>query len=228
MMQGKWSRCLSGVGGAVLIGGLVLANYGGGIMPAEAHDHQKHAYNHPNPFKQILDKLNEVLEKLKNGGGGGAAGNYTSRWDTNNSSVSRFTPAFPGAVLDNNTGLVWEQAPDATTPPTRNWAAATLYCVNKEAGNTGGWRLPSVVELKSVQDASPGAVAPFVPGNVFTGVQSGIYWSATTIAGTMSFTTNSVWSVSFEVDGNRQAGLSPKGNSAHVWCVRGPMSESVY
>ena len=227
-MQGKWSRCLSGVGGAVLIGGLVLANYGGGVAPAEAHDQQKQSYNHPNPFRQILDKLNEVLEKLKNGGGGGAAGNYTMRWDTNKPSVERFTMAFPGAVLDNNTGLVWEQAPEAPPPVTSNWSAATAYCVNKEVGNTGGWRLPSVVELKSVQDASPGAVAPFVPGNVFTGVQSSIYWSATTMAGTTSFTSTSVWSVSFEVDGKRQAGQTPKGNSAHVWCVRGPMSESVY
>ena len=64
MMQSRWNRWLSGVGAVVLIGGLVLANYGGGIMPAEAHDHQRDAYNHPNPFKQILDKLNEILAKL--------------------------------------------------------------------------------------------------------------------------------------------------------------------
>ncbi len=40
-------------------------------MPAEAHDHQRDAYNHPNPFKQILDKLNEILAKLNNGAGAG-------------------------------------------------------------------------------------------------------------------------------------------------------------
>jgi hypothetical protein len=87
-----------------------------------------------------------------------------------------------------------------------------------------------VVELKSVQD--PSLPAPYVPValvNGFTGVQSGIYWSATTIAGMTSFTTSSAWSVSFEID-NRLAGLSPKNSNtfAHVWCVRGPMSESVH
>lgn len=229
MMRSRWSKWLSGVGGVVLVGGLVLANYGGGVTPAEAH----HGYQ--NPFKQILGKLNEILLILKEhtaGGagvaGGGGAGNQTLRWDTHNLPGSRFTTAFPGAVLDKNTGLVWEQAPDATPTPTYTWTAATLYCVNKEVGNTVGWRLPSVVELKSVQD--PSLPAPFVPValvNGFTGVQSGIYWSAATIAGSTSFTTNSVWSVSF---GDRLAGLSPKNNNtfAHVWCVRGPMSESVY
>ena len=138
MMQGKWSRCLSGIGGAALIGGLVLASYGGGVAPAEAHDHQKQSYNHLNPFKQILDKLNEVLEKLKNGGGGGAAGNYTSRWDANNTS-SRFTVLTEfgsAAVRDNNTGLVWEKLPSGST----NWADARLQCLHKAVPAVGGTR----------------------------------------------------------------------------------------
>ncbi len=37
MMRSTWSKWLSGVGGVVLIGGLVLANYGGGVTPADAH-----------------------------------------------------------------------------------------------------------------------------------------------------------------------------------------------
>jgi Protein of unknown function (DUF1566) len=90
-------------------------------------------------------------------------------------------------VLDNNTGLVWEQAPDGTP---RTWLQAIEHCVNLNVGGTGGWRLPSVVELKSVQDGTTGAVAPFVPNGPFTlspsdstpGVQSANYWSATTSA----------------------------------------------
>jgi Protein of unknown function (DUF1566) len=230
MIRSRWSKWLSGVGGVVLIGGLVLANYGAGVTPAEAH------HDYKNPFKQILSKLNLILEKLNAGGGvaplpstGGAAGNYSMRWDTNKPSAERFTVLvdFGGAaVRDNNTGLVWEQAPDATTPPTRNWNTATLYCVNKPVGGTVGWRLPSVVELKSVQDASPGAVAPFVPANVITGIQSANYWSTTTSASSgTSFTASTVLTVNF---GDGLVGNSGKIYTNYVWCVRGPMSESVY
>ena len=219
-MQSRWSRRLSGVGAVVLIGGLALANYGGGIMPAEAHDHQRDAYNHPNPFKQILDKLNEILAKLNNGGGGGGAGNQTLRWDTKNASASRFTVLtdFGGAaVRDNNTGLVWEQSPAMITPsPT--WSDARIQCADKNVGGARGWRLPSLPELTSLID--PSLSQPFVP-SMFTGVQLAPYWTATTNADS----SNSKWSVNFQ-DG--LSGFSSKSSPNYVWCVRGPMQESVY
>ncbi len=43
---------------------------------------------------------------------------------------------------------------------------------------TVGWRLPSVIELKSVLD--PSLPPPFVPVSVFTGILPFFYWSATT------------------------------------------------
>lgn len=232
MMRSRWSKWLSGVGGVVLIGGLVLANYGGGVTPAEAH------HDYKNPFKQILGKLDAILKILNppNAGGSGAsssstgsgAGNQTLRWDTNNPSTARFTVLtdFGGAaVRDNNTGLVWEQSPSTILP----WFDARLQCVEKSVGGTAGWRLPSVVELKSVQDGSPGAVAPFVPASVFPGVLPANYWSATTSASSATgYTAPSNFSVSFQ-DG--KVGITPKGNpnyTGYVWCVRGPMSESVY
>jgi hypothetical protein len=220
MIKGKWNRCVSRIGGVALIGGLVLASYSGGVVPAEAHGHDKHAYNHPNPFKQILDKLNEISTKLNNGGGGGEAGNYTTRWDSNKPSASRFTvlAEFGGAaVRDNNTGLVWEQAPTMTLP----WVDARFQCLNKAVpavGGTRGWHLPSVTELASLVDPSLGP--PYVP-TVFTGV-TGNYWSATSLAEGGSV---NKFSVSF-TDGS--VGTTGKGSSNNVWCVRGSMSESTY
>ena len=220
-MQGKWSRCLSGVGGVALIGGLVLASYGGGVAPAEAHDQQKQSHNHPNPFRQIMDKLTEVLDMLNKGGGGGGAGNYTMRWDINiTSSASRFTVLtdFSGAaVRDNNTGLVWEKLPSGST----NWSDARLKCVEKNVGGTRGWRLPSVVELASLIDTSPGA--PLVPG-VFEGVPSVSYWSATTNA----TSTNTILTVDFSDRGIVGSASRINGSMLPYWCVRGPMQESVY
>jgi hypothetical protein len=214
-MPGGWNRWLGGIGGVVLIGGLVMMNYGGGVTPAEAHGYYQ------NPFKQILGKLNEILAKLNNSnsGGGGSAGNQTMRWDSHNPSASRFTvlTEFGGAaVRDNNTGLVWEQSPTTMT----TWTDARLQCIDKNVGGTRGWRLPSVVELTSLVDQSLGT--PFVP-SVFTGVQPAPYWTATTNADSTSST--SKFSVNFQ-DG--MTGISSKSSSSFFWCVRGPMSDSAY
>lgn len=219
MTRGRRTKWLSGIGGAVLIGGLVLANYGGGVTPAGAYDHPRH---HPNPFREIMGKLNEILAKLNNGGGGGggAAGNYTMRWDTRNASAARFTVLtdFGGAaVRDNNTGLVWEQSP--TTMAT--WTDARLLCIDKAVGGTRGWRLPSVSELASLID--PSLPAPFVPA-VFTGIElMAPYWSATANADSTSAT--SKLSVNLQ-DG--KVGVSSKSSANFFWCVRGPMNEAAY
>jgi hypothetical protein len=78
----------------------------------------------------------------------------TTSWDKNLPSDSRFTvlSAFgSAAVRDNNTGLVWEQSPEMQN---HNWFQALPLCANKIVGGTAGWRLPSVVEIKSLQDMS--------------------------------------------------------------------------
>ena len=102
----------------------------------------------------------------------------TQNWDKNLLNTSRFTvlSAFGGTVRNNNTGLVWEQVPDATT---RNWAPAVFFVSTRMSGVRVGWRLPSVAELNSVRD--PSLPAPNVPARVFTGVQSTFYWSAASI-----------------------------------------------
>jgi hypothetical protein len=224
-MRSKSSRWLSGVGALVLVGGLVLANFGDGVTSAQAHNRY---YDHKNPFKQILAKLDEVLAKLNGGsapasgsGNGGEVGNYITRWDANYPSASRFTIVFPGAVMDKNTGLVWDQSPMvAPTGPT-SWISAREYCLNRTVGGTRGWRLPSVGELTSLID--PSLPPPYVPGTVFTGIQSAAYWSATVNAAS----TSNAFSVSFQ---DSLVGTSSKNGSSlnHVWCVRSPMQESLY
>jgi len=220
MMRSKWNRGLSGVGVVVLIGGLALVNFGVGATSAEAHNNN----HYQNPFKQIMTKLDNILAKLNGaspsgGGSGGEVGNYTMRWDTNHPSDSRFTIVFPGAVMDKNTGLVWDQSPMVVPTGPTSWTSARELCLNRTVGGTRGWRLPSVGELTSLID--PSLLAPYVPGTVFTGVQSAVYWSVTASA----VGTTSAFSVSFQ-DG--MVGTSGKSNSNHVWCVRSPMQESLY
>ncbi len=215
MIRSSRSRWLSGVGAVVLIGGLVLANYGSGVPPAEAN------ITLVNPFPIIIDKLNQILAKLSLSGGGG---NHTLRWDTYNAVATRFTTTgYAGAVLDNSTGLVWEQWPDITggdfANGTRTWSDATLHCVNRNVGGSVGWRLPSVVELKSVQEPTHGS--PFVPASVFPNVQSVSYWSATTNADYPA----AAWVVIFT---NGYVDIAIKSYPKQVWCVRGGMNADVY
>jgi len=146
----------------------------------------------------------------------------TQNWDQNLPSSARFTvlSAFGGAaVLDNNTGLVWEQAPDANA---RTWSNATSYCVNKTVGGAVGWRLPSVIELKSVQD--PSLPEPLVPTSIFSGVQSSAYWSATTAGGDAT----SAWTVFFTTSPSNVIIGVKSTVSLPSWCVRGHMNADTY
>lgn len=143
----------------------------------------------------------------------------TQSWNKNLPADQRFVTAFPGAVLDKNTGLVWEQAPNTTTT---SWGGATQDCLNKNVGGTRGWRLPTIVELVSLMD--PSLPAPFVPAGVFTGI-SGIqpsnYWASSTL----SSRPVGAWVARFH---NGFTGGSDKTDLNYVWCVRGGMQESVY
>lgn len=125
----------------------------------------------------------------------------------------RFTALRPfggNAVLDKETGLVWEQSPDAST---RTWVDALAHCYQREVGARKGWRLPTLEELASLVDASQ--ADPSLPvGHAFANVQSAAYWSATTSAGD----TANAWYVHF---GSGGVDFLGKSASERVWCVRG-------
>jgi hypothetical protein len=174
-----------------------------------------------NSFSEILDKLNEVLARLNSGGSGEA--NHTLRWDQNFPGANRFTvlPAFLNqAVLDKNTGLVWEQAPASTSAVFQD---STYGCANKSIGGTKGWRLPAIPELASLVDPSVAAPGPTLPpGHPFSNVQSAFYWSATSHA----VTPTTAWLVSFNTG---TVGSDNKSSGSRLaWCVRGPINADMY
>ena len=101
-------------------------------------------------------------------------------WSQKLPAAQRFVIVLDGAaVLDKETGLVWEKSPD---PNLRPWDSAINYSYSKTVGGRKGWRLPTIEELASLIDATQSN--PALPnGHPFLNVQSGRYWSSATYAG---------------------------------------------
>jgi hypothetical protein len=121
------------------------------------------------------------------------------------------------AVLDKETGLVWETSPDIGT---FTWSEAQQRCNTLDTGGRMGWRLPTLQELETLVD--PSQSNPALPlGHPFSNVQSAYYWSSTG----RFVNPDRVWDVCFSgctsgtVSNGLRAGTGL--NHLHVWCVRG-------
>ena len=141
----------------------------------------------------------------------------TPSWDQTLPASTRFivlSNMGGNAVLDRETGLVWEKSPSTSTAI---WVAAQGHCNQLIVANRIGWRLPTLQELASLVDPSVAFPGPALPaGHPFTNVQQNFYWSATTRS-----TTNDgeAWGVFFS-DGAVSA-FSKSQSGFFFWCVRG-------
>lgn len=81
------------------------------------------------------------------------------------------------AVLDKETGLVWERQPLTIE---FLWKDAYQFAFNNEAGGRLGWRIPTIEELASLVDRSVSGSAKLPSGHPFTNVMPDYYWSSTT------------------------------------------------
>ena len=145
----------------------------------------------------------------------------TPSWDQTLPAATRFIilSNFAGAaVLDRETGLVWEKSPETTSLP---WSNARFVCATKNVGGRKGWRLPVFDELASLVDptVTPGPTLP--PGHPFPNVQSSNYWSASSLADN----SGAAWSVVFSSGG---VGTVNKTFGVFVWCVRGGTNADKY
>jgi Protein of unknown function (DUF1566) len=131
------------------------------------------------------------------------------------------------AVLDRETGLVWEKTPNPI-PAVGEWHGARYACINTNVGGRKGWRLPSIPELASLIDLSATAAPMLPPGHPFTtgftSVQSVSFWSATA---STELPTTVAWFVNF-FDGNVDTSNQGNAPDLRVWCVRGDMNASTY
>jgi hypothetical protein len=124
------------------------------------------------------------------------------------------------AVLDRETGLVWERTPEGST---RIWEDAIRTCWLRQVGGRAGWHLPTIEELGSLVDPTIPAPGPALPlGHPFQNVQPGAYWSSTSDV-RVEFVPNQAWEVRFNIPFGSSGILGDKGKSSlnFVWCSRG-------
>ncbi len=116
------------------------------------------------------------------------------------------------AVLDRETGLVWQRNVSAETA----WYwGAYQGCLAATTGNRRGWRLPKIEELMSL--SIPGQTPSLPVGHPFTGANTeAYYWSATTAP--YQFPENA-YSVMFST--GYLSGARDKNTLQPYWCVRG-------
>lgn len=115
------------------------------------------------------------------------------------------------AVLDRETGLVWERTPASGF---ETWLRAQQHCNNRSVGGRKGWRLPQVQDLASLIDPTVPSPGPTLPaGHPFVDVKT-IYWAANDSAQEP----RAAWVVDFFVG---ITGFLDREGLQSVWCVRG-------
>src|SRR5262252_5957843 len=146
-----------------------------------------------------------------------AAGPYyaTPSWDQTLPASTRFVVLSnfaSAAVLDRETGLIWERSPSATEqigvplPGVFGGDYAASHCNNLTVGNRMGWRLPTVQELLTLVDPSQSGLK-LPAGHPFINVQSA-YWTSTTYVVTNLGQALAFWTVHFSIGAAGAAGAT--------------------
>jgi hypothetical protein len=123
------------------------------------------------------------------------------------------------AVLDRETGLVWERSPSLSG----SWAVVSAQCIARTNGGRFGWRLPTIQELGSLLDPTATSLPPLPAGHPFIGISGlGQFWSATEsvlFPGDYYFALWDVSDVSTLVV--QLHGVAANKSTLSGWCVRG-------
>jgi Protein of unknown function (DUF1566) len=136
-------------------------------------------------------------------------------WSQKLPAAERFELVLDGAaVLDHESGLVWEKAPSAFTYKFVD--TAFFGCNAKNIGGRRGWRVPTMWEMLTLVD--PARSNPALPeGHPFTNLKLANYWTATPFS--VGFLHETAYAVGVD-DG--VPGTTGVDQVFSVWCVRAP------
>jgi hypothetical protein len=158
--------------------------------------------------EQFLGKIEYLfasqLGPPENEGAAAIAHNTSSHAGEPVAEVMRYTAA-GGTVYDAKSKLTWQQTVSSSTYP---WLDAKTYCAGVSLGG-GGWRLPTVEELKTIVDKS--RANPAIDSTAFPSTPADRFWSSS------PFSPSHAWAVYFDSGQAYSFDVSMAGN---VRCVR--------
>ena len=159
------------------------------------------------PIEHLMTALDGIQAQLH--GIEEQIGNLPPTWSRKLAASERFVVLSDfgdAAVLDRETGLVWERSPSTSSPG--SLFLAHQHCYFLTVGGRKGWRVPTLPELASLINATRDPEE--LP---FKDVQTTFfYWSASTIG------TDGAWVLGFWGGGGGPVGVT---GDYYVWCVRG-------
>ena len=141
-------------------------------------------------------------------------------WDQTLPAVQRFIVLAnmnQEAVLDRETGLVWERAP--VNVGVANQSAGEQSCLSKTLGNKRGWRLPTFAEMATLLDPTipVSSLQPALPaGHPFNPGLAVLYWTTTPRRNSEDFYIVNVF------DSRSTTPQNQNTSGVRVWCVRSP------
>lgn len=147
----------------------------------------------------------------------------TPSWDQTLPAATRFivlSNMASNAVLDRESGLVWERSPGWSA---KTWNGAKAHCQSLVVGNRKGWRLPMIEELGTLVD--PSMQNPALPtGHPFSFYLNSppLVWSATAAADdSIAAPRFAAWAADFTIGSLRLPFFQHDNSQVSTWCVRG-------
>jgi hypothetical protein len=125
-----------------------------------------------------------------------------------------FTDNLDGTVTDNGTGLMWQQDKSAIK---LIWDASLTYCENLMLAGYGDWRLPNVIELRSIIDYT--TFDPAIDPAYFSDEQFSQFWSSTSWF-TSGSQQNRAWALGSSYDGMFHVGYDKDSPFRYARCLR--------
>jgi hypothetical protein len=134
------------------------------------------------------------------------------------------------AVLDRETGLVWQRAPHLFA--FLHWSLASRICIANPFAGRYGWRLPTAQELGSLIDPTATSGPPLPAGHPFIGIPAAAaYWTATADDSDPNQAVTVRWGIDIFSDSFRIFAADSRDKSVtsdftvnapfRGWCVRG-------